>query len=585
MAVDGLKAIELSTTSNKKLGRYLVYHYLGLSAEIRSDIRTTLVRLIIKEVAMHELPLNSLVEQVELRFKHLLVGDDELLGHYTKGEVSNVFASILVGMALYMGLFVITKKEAKISMDGHVAEYDLAHPTMDFSEKEIKYLNKKTLNAPSNTPIPKKFTGSKDEERWFSGDGIKVGRSQPQFVWDRLNRVSSHAYQINTRLWESHKQLFMKTFMLDKASGIINAKEAAKFELVVEENLGKPLYFDAKYTSDNGRINVVGYYLGAQVGARNYLIEVHEDFKEFLTDEDRDGFKILIDGLEGKTDLSSILERASYIQALLDDAEGLPVGVLVDHDGKLSGQQSMAELCRSVPEAYASGLLCTFKDGYLSLAAAVGLTREATKGGFQGYQYGAGEATTIAGIIAEGGHQIDFSKWEQGFEATFPSSYKLMQYVKALTKNVTLGDTVDYVTASGFNSRVVSFETFNETYNNFFGRNRKHSIKVLKADDFGSQFVAILGHMPDASKLAFVLDDCDFHLLPVHDNFRTLISKRAIVKASYIKASQYMVSQPILHELINQIFSPYCSQFGVEIDVSHLIKGDLHVEDIVGGLF
>ena len=586
LSVDGLKGIQLKTTSNKKLGRFLVFHYLGLDSETRSDIRTTLVRLIIKEVAMHELPLNSLVEQVELRIRHLIDDDSELVEHYTRGEVSNVFASILVGMALYMGLFVITKKQAKTTIKGHTAEYDLAHPSMDFSKREIKYLQKKNLNEPSNSPIAKKHSDSPEAYRWFSGDSIKVGRKQPQFVWDRLNKISSFAYQVNDRLWDSHKSLFMKTFMLDKDLGIINEKEALKFEAVVEANIGEPLYFDAKYTSDNGRINLVGHYLGAQVGARNYLIEVHEDSKEFLTPADVDVFEELIDGLKDKKDLSSILERASYIQALLDHANGLKVGVLTDIDGKLSGQQSMAELTRSVPEAYASGLLVEFKDGYKLLASEVGLTREATKGGFQGYQYGGGRESTLKGIVAEGGRSdIDFQAWEDGFKSIFPSSYKLMKFISKMTRNSDLGDTIDYVTTAGFNARVVSYETFSETYNNFFGRDRNHSVKVLKSNDFGAQIVALCGHMPDASKLAFVLDESDFHILPVHDNFRCLVGNRTKVFNSYVKASKYHVSQPILHEFVNQIFSAYADKFGISIDVSELIRGDLTPDDVVSGLF
>ncbi|RKX81133.1 MAG: hypothetical protein DRP58_12220 [Spirochaetes bacterium] len=577
MQEEGFKAIELEHSANKKLSRYLTKYYLLLDSDIRMKIKEDLVKLLVKEVAIHELPLNSLVEQMQLRISDVFQGDMALKAKYNEGEVENVFASIIVAMGYKLGLFRIVKQEAKVVNDVYQHEYDLVEPTLAFTEQEIKYLHKKTLKEPSHYQPKIKESGAVNEGQWFSGDSIKFNREQPQFVWDRINKISSYAYQINERLYKDFAPLFRQTFATQK--------EAKKFDEVVKENLGKKLHFDAKYTADNGRINIIGYYLGAQVGARNHLIEVHEDDKQYLTEEDRAKFVTLIENLEGSDKLADKLERLAYLQAIADHDEGKKVGILVDFDGKLSGQQGMAVLCRSKSEAYYSGMLSEFEDGYLSLAACVGLDRRATKGGFQGYQYGAGKDTTIKGILEEGGHAIDFEAWEAGFAKIFPASYKLMKFIKELTKKADLGHRIDYTNPAGFRAVITSYETFTTTYNNVFGRDRAHHIKVIKSNDFGAQPVAVTGHFMDASVQSFILDACDFPILPVHDNFRSMMGDTPKVLEAHIDANRYLVKQPILEAYINEAYAPYLEYFGYTADVSELIVGDLKDTDIVGGLY
>ena len=582
LELDGFKALELETSANKMLGRYLTKYYLTLDEDVKKHIKTDLIKLLLREVSLYELPLNSLVEQIQLRWDHLFTGDLALKHKYAQGEVSNMFASIIAGMGLTLGLFRITKKEAKVTADkGYKHEYQLVHPTLALTESQVKYLHKKTFKEPKNYAPELIVSGSEDEMLHFSGDSIKHTRSQPQYVWNRLSKISSMPYQINERMWEKFAPLFRQTFP--------TMQEAKKFDAVVEANLGKPLYFDAKYTADNGRINLVGYYLGAQVGARNHLIEVHEDYKEALTEKDVKRFQKLIKALEGKTSLKDKLERLAYLQALEDHANGLKVGVLVDFDGKLSGQQGMAVLCKSKQEARFSGMLKDFDeakdDGYRHLGAITELEREPVKGGMNPYQYGAGKDTTLAGIREEGGIFSDFAKWEQGFEATFPASFKLMKYIQTLSRKADLGYTMEYTTPVGFKASITSYETFSTKYNNLFGKDRLHHIKVVKSNDFGAQPVAAGGHFMDASVLATVIDGFDGHLLPVHDNFRCMIGHTDEILELHMEANRYFLTQPLLETYINQAFAPYLDYLGIQADVSGLLKNTLTPEDIVGGLF
>lgn len=580
MVDEGLKAFTLlkDKVSNKKLGRYLVKHYLLLDGEVRNELKYDLVKLLLKEISMYELPLNSYVSQLQLRTDGLFKGDMTLKRKFKQGEVSNMMASILAAMAYEVGMFSIAKKEAYVDSDGKAHHsYDLVHPTLQMSEKEISYLHKKNLKEPVNHPIPHKAVGSKDEAKWFSGDSIKFTASQSQATWDILNKISSFPYQINHRLYEEMKHYFRQSFPTHS--------EAKKFDEVVLANIGKELYFDAKLTTDNGRVNLVGYYLGAQVGLRNALIEIHDDYKQLLTGKDKAKLVEMIKELNGSKKPKDIVLRASYLMALEDANNGKPVGVLVDYDGKLSGQQGMAVLTRSKHTAKYCGLIAGWEDGYLNVAKPLDLSREACKEGFQGYQYGAGEKTTVKAIRDWDGSVVKFADWEKAFQGTFSGSYKLMKYIKDTTRLADLGYRLDYTTPGGFNAVLTAYETVTVEYDNMFGRNRAHHLKVVKANEFGAKPVASTGHMMDSSILFSIIRQCDFHILPVHDNFRCAVWNTEKVLEAHINENRYLVSQPILEAYIGELYGDYFKYYGMSPDVSGLLENTLLPEDIVGGLF
>jgi len=580
MEKEGLKAFSLldDKAENRKLGRYLVKHYMLLDSDLKDDLKYDLVKLLLKEISMYELPLNSYVSQLQLRTDKLFTGDLQLKKYYKQGEVSNMMASILAAMAYEAGMFSIVKKDSYVDSDGkNHNSYDLVHPTLLMSDKEVEYLHKKTLKEPVNYPLARKVAGDKDEGKWFSGDNIKFARSQSQATWDVLNKISSFPYQINYRLYEAMKPYMRRTFNTHQ--------EAQKFDEVVQANIGKALYFDAKFTPDNGRVNIVGYYLGAQVGLRNALIEIHDDYKQILTGKDKKKLMVMIKELSGSKSPKDIVLKTSYLMALEDANNGKPVGVLVDFDGKLSGQQGMAVLTRSKKTAKYCGLIDGWEDGYMNIAKPLKLTRPACKEGFQGYQYGAGKETTEGAIFAYDGSTIDFAQWEKAFQGTFSGSYKLMQHIKKETKAADLGKCIDYTTPGGFKATLTSHETITVEYDNMFGRNRSHHLKVIKANDYGAKIIAATGHMMDSSWLFSVIRKCDFHILPVHDNFRCAIWNTEKVLDAHIDDTKYMLTQPILESYLTEVFGDYLKFFGYAVDTDNLIEGTLLPEHITGGLF
>ena len=559
----------------KELNALALAQWLSFSDEQINYMINSTIKVLVRETVMHEQSLNAAIAMITARIKDCFKGS--LITIKQKIEQDDIevkAAAQLILVAKYLG-FVKIKRKAATSTT-HVAfkhSYDVLHFVLDINDDLQKYLAKRK-NVEPVTFVP--YTKVN-----FSGSVNKYNDKQPPQVSQVVARLQAVPFKLNKRMTKDYLTILKSTFK--------DIGEQIKLEQAYH-TMGDSIYhFPASFGPDNGRIPLQGYLISGQQGGRNWATQFANE--RHLDEAGLRHLQAKIDSYAGKDMLKApakkSLEYINYLDAMDKHSKGLPVGNMLGLDGMLMGMQTHALMLRDkIQYTY-----CVLDDGRNHMAMALGLTKEEVKGGISPYSYGAGQKTTIKGIIEASTRDLssvftaDFwARWESEFQKYFPATYRLRQFVKAYTKATKLEHRVDYTTWFGFNATITPLETITTVHHTVLGK-REYTREAVKAGEYGSKLVAAIGHELDSSILSKLILMADYDIKPVHDEYCVHPNDGdKLVRDFTIVAKQLVAEGPEhLHAVINQMFEPYVDIYG-PISVKELISNTLTTDDVVCGI-
>lgn len=551
---------------------------LALFAVLSTEHRTTLLqktaKVLIKESVMHELPLNSASAMIAKFIEdHRLfnIAYKPIKDKIEQGDLDFLAANILMKIAHFAKLFTIAKKEARYTLDGHIPSYDIVKPTLNISENLYKYLEKKENIEPKDFP---ENANSRDYDL-FAGSHNKRNSKQPQFVLDRLNKLNNVAFTFDHEFYDKYKIEILSTFP--------NAEEQHKLISAVPSMIDRQVYFKWKYGPDNGRFYGSGYLFPSQAGGRNWMMRFAK--ARPLTERGVYWLEKKIADYE-KGDVSKLpykkrLEYYNYVDAMEKHRAGKPVNNFIGIDGEMMGPQTLGLLFRC-KDTYTNAVT---KEGRKGMASILEMSIDAVKGGESPYGYGAGEMTTLHGIKEAGGvlTETTWKLWEKSFQAYYPAMYDVRQFIKKLMAYIPNPVTVlKYETWGGFKADITSLNTITTHHDTVFGKNRDYTREALVRENFGSKVIAVLGSMLDSSILAFLLDELDIDIKPVHDEYCVHPNDVDILIEKYIELAKQLAQSNFFDIWVQQIFVSAAEN--TRIDTSSLYKNTLDLKFIKGGI-
>lgn len=561
---------------NITLNKLALAQWLSFDDEQVNYMINSTIKVLVRETVMHEQALTATLAMVTKRIEDLFKG--KLLHIKQKleqGDIEFKTAAQLVLITKYLGFCKIKRRAANSNL--HVAfkhSYDILHFVLDINEDLKKYLLKRKNVEP--------VTFNPYTKLEFSGSFNKFNEVQPPCVEHVVAKLQAVPFKLNNHV------LTNRTFK-QKLVTTLPMGEITKLGDILSQFDNKNYYFPTAFGPDNGRIYSKGYLIPAQQGGRNWMTQFSNE--RTLDEVGLRHLQTKLDSYAGKDMLKApakkSLEYINYVDAMDKHNQGLPVGNMLGLDGILMGMQTHALLLRDkVQYNY-----CVLDDGRNHMATALGLTKEEVKGGISPYSYGAGQNTTIAGIINASDRDLsavltkDFwAQWEIEFQQYFPATYKLRQFMRGYVRATKLGHRVDYTTWFGFNATVTPLQTITTTHHTVLGK-REYVREDIKLNEFGAKLIAAVGHELDSSILCKLVLMADYEIKPVHDEYCVHPNDGdKLVRDFTAVAKQLVVDGPEhLQTLINQMFAPYSEMYGT-ISVLPLISNTLTVDDVVCGI-
>ena len=559
------------------------------------------IRVLIRESVMHELPLSSAGGMLAVRLADMFKPEQlpsnvrvRFLKINTKAELGALeymAAMQLLLVAQRVGFYTLVQKTSTRVLDNskYVPAYDVIKFKWDIDQKLKDYISKKTDIEPSTyVPVAKLR---------YSGHTAKYTRVQDDKFLKIVEALQKQEFCINTRIADN-KALTVKLNRTFKGSS--RQEEATKYITKKFMLSDQTYHFKAAYGPDNGRIYLSGYLIPAQAGARNWISEFAD--KRLI---DEVGIKHInrklasYDGKDmAKMPAKKSMEYYNYVDAKYCYDNNIPSGHFLGLDGILMGMQTHALLLQDAKQYY----YCIHEDGRNLMAAELGLTKEEIKGGISPYSYGAGENTTIKGILAaahDNGsvtHDIEslvyapdfWERWEKSFNEYFPATYRLREFVRELVKASELGCRVDYTTWAGFNATITPLHNTATSHHTVMGH-REYRRIAIKTGEFGSKLVAAIGHELDSSILVKLIEELvlkrGIQLKPVHDEYCVHANDGDILCEEFTKISHQLLDEGPTHlsEMLTEMFSDYCMLFG-HISVGKIVAGTLTHDMIQCGI-
>ena len=560
---------------NITINKLTLAQWLSFEDEAVNYMINSTIKVLVRETVMREQALTATLAMIAKRIEDLFKG--KLLPIKQKleqGDIEFKAAAQLVLIAKFLGFCKIKRRDTNSNL--HVAykhSYDILHFVLDVNEDLQKYLLKRK-NVEPVAYVP--FTKLE-----FSGSFNKFNDVQPPQVSKVVSKLQAVPFKLNSHVLQNKlfKQKLVTTLPMSEIPKLGDALQ----------QFTNNYHFPVTFGPDNGRIYSKGYLIPAQQGGRNWMTQFANE--RHLDEVGLRHLQAKLDSYAGKDMLNApakkSLEYINYLDAMDKHQQGLPVGNMLGLDGMLMGMQTHALLLRDkVQYNY-----CVHDDGRNHMAAALGLTKEEVKGGISPYSYGAGQNTTIAGIIKASDRDLtsiitkDFwAQWESEFQHYFPATYKLRQFMKGYVKATTLGHRVDYTTWFGFNATITPLETITTTHNTVLGK-REYIREDIKLNEFGAKLIAAVGHELDSSILCKLISMADYDIKPVHDEYCVHPNDGDKLVRDFTTVAKQLVAEgpEHLHVLMNQMFAPYAATYGA-ISVAPLISNTLTVDDVVCGI-
>ena len=406
---------------------------------------------------------------------------------------------------------------------------------------------------------------------------IKKHSHKNEHMDDILLNLNNVAYTLDARVWNKFKYQLSAYRFEDINTQTSMVEEGDKL-------LGKTFYFNHRFGPDNGRIYCDGDLFTLQGGALNYVYKFAN--KEVLTAE---GLLVLQDHikeLESNTSMSlkEQVEFYSLTLDLIDGEQGLPVGTILHKDAKLSGLQHQSIATRSIANAKFCGLTKDSQDGYNHLGSKLSsdLTRAMVKVGYNPYQYGAGELSTVTPIEELGG-SINYKEWQEAYKVAFPDAFALRSFLIMLSSKYK-SDSYEFTSPSGYKAYITALGKVDTAINTPYGK-LTYSRKEQDSEFMGVKLVAAFSHMMDASVLHTVIRRSTYDMHVVHDSFGSHPNHVNDVCTNYVHVLQEFLCMPILETYVTDILANKANPEIMKVNVSKLIANTLIPSDIVGGLF
>ncbi len=567
----------LADKNNKIVARKEHTAILGWVLEDKSNrYFTQMIKLVIASEATKHMPLATVMAQFAVSIKM-----DSKLGFRVGGVVLNLL------------------KQA-----GLMTEY-LRTTENGFQERVIKLpsiwaINEETMKelllkvSPGAKPFkPKDWivkpdgtlqVGGYSTTKAVMGSRLNEKIVQEQALYDVLNHEQSTQYAVDWDVYNKFRHHFQDSFPAEQSW-----TEIVKLDAELDILGDKPAYF-ARCFGANGRVYILGYRTHREGGIRN---EIFNFFNKKLWNKSE--YYIVhqqIADLKGCTSAKEEIQLYVLQRDLALQQAGIPTGTIVRRDAKMSGVQvAGAVAMRSKKDGYHCGLLSTYEDGRLVIASQPKMTgykfeKPQAKAAAMTWMYLSGGDAMINKVKEDTGMVIDcegkqFKKdWDEAAEEVFPGQLRLMKEMMGILYYKKSNTHFRWTSSSGFKVSLAAIGTVATTIDTVMGKH-EFSREEIDPEFMGVRLGAAFGHSEDAAVRHEMVKAAKFYgkdIDVVHDQFGVELNYSASNDQEYVNRLRYNLSQPILHNFMQDVA-------GNGARANSVIIGDLVADDIVSGLY